>query len=151
MTPAALATLNEGLWEHIAGTRTSYGHSRETRRMTNTEWADIQALMDSEDTLIYSMVTACMGFGCGIRIGRMVPSTFPGVPNEVEWLAFITNGHLPTSVSQLREPDELGYKTNIHFGDGWRAFSPRTHSESNTHNLALYKQPSPKSKASYEY
>ena len=125
----------------------------EKRRLTDQEWRTAQTLMGSKDELIFQLVNACMGFGCGVYIGVMIQSTFPGVPDEVKWLAFITKDHLPLSVCELREKGERGadLKDRTYFEDGWRAFSPYSHSDKNAANLKRHKMEAPQSKGHYDY
>jgi hypothetical protein len=149
-----LKNLNDAIWGRTAPSKGfPKGMGVESRRLTDDEWNTVKMILAGQRDLIYDLTNACMGFGCGMYIGRMVPSTFPGVPHSVEWIAFITKNHLPLSVCELRSPTEHGAdcKDRTFFEDGWRAFSPYTHSEANTKNLKVYGLEAPKSKDHYEY
>ena len=158
MTDADLEFLKQLKEETWTRTQPSRGFEKgmavEKRRLTDEEWARVQAIFKDDPTVLYEMTNACMGFGCGMHIGIMEPSTFPGVPNSVKWVGLITQEHLPLSVCELRVEGERGYegyRDRTFFEDGWRAFFPYTHTPTNTQNLKDYGRPAPKSKGHYEY
>lgn len=136
------------LWETKHGERWS-GMTRvptqfrvETRRMTEDEWAQVQALI-LEHGIPCSMRNANMGFGCGMTLFTEVgPALYPGVPpEEPKPLLDITKSHLPLSPGEDR----------VLFAEGFRRFSVYTHSDENTACLADNGLPEPKPQGHYDY
>ena len=142
MTLEQIQALNESIWTTTAPSNGfPKGMTIEKRRLTLEEWADLQSWCATQSDLIYEMHNACMGFGCGMYVGQMRPSTFPGVPDDIQWIVFVTKEHLPLT----------GKKDRTSFEDGWVAFSPYTHSVQNAENLNAYGREAPKSKGFYDY
>lgn len=125
----------------------------EKRRLTDAEWEQLKGIMATRKDLIFELSNACMGFGCAISVGRMMYAPYPGLLNEIEWLLCVTKNHLPLSVCALRDPGEHGYNCNdrTFFKDGWRAFSPFTHTSENAKHLKDFKREAPRPEGHYDY
>jgi hypothetical protein len=94
-----------------------------------------------------------MGFGCGLAVYEVPPLVYPGADVKPEFLIDVTKEHLPLTVCDLREPGEHGanLKDRTLFSDGWRAFSPFSHSGANAKLLAEHGFEPPKDKGHYDY
>lgn len=139
-----LTNLCKELWRTTAPSRGfPNGMAVEARRLTEEEWVKVKDILD-RGIYIYQMSNACMGFGCGMSVGEMHSALYPGLPEEVTWHLFITNDHLPASETTRRNQVPS-------FKDGWRVFSPYTHSDSNRKSLEAYKLEPPQAESHYEY
>jgi hypothetical protein len=88
------------------------------------------------------------GFGVGLVVHEPERAPlYPGLEAEEkpEVLVVISQEHLPLSQSTFEPPDR------IMFDDGWRVFSPLTHSDENKALLQRCGLPKPEPKGHYEY
>lgn len=122
--------------------------------MTPEEWSALQDVLRSHQAeIICELHNACMGFGCGLAVYEEPPRLYPGADLKPEFLLDVTKDHLPLTVCDLREKDERGSdcRDRTFFKDGWRAFSPFSHNDTNAAQLKEYGFEAPKSEGHYDY
>lgn len=117
-----------------------------------------ERLTEAELTRLHEIVLRCslpvtmcntkFGFGVGIMVHEPEPPpTYPGA-EELETpcvMVMISQEHLPLSQSSFERQDR------ILFEDGWRVFSPLTHSDTNREIVRRCRLPAPLSKGHYMY
>lgn len=96
--------------------RLGVGHTRTLRKITEDEWARVQAAV-TELGLICAPHNACMGFNFGVAF--YAAPTYPGLPPE--FLLELTGEHF-----------------DLRFKDAWARLSPLTHNDANAARLALF-------------
>lgn len=144
---AWLRHLSKDLWREYDDRSCRWGGKRsdETRRLTDEE---LDRLLDvvARHHLPTTMHSACFGFGCGMKIWEPEPAPiYPGADVAPEPMLFITKDHLPLSQAHGAMRD----RTTL--DDGWRVFSPFTHSAANLGVLRRCGLPEPESRGHYEY
>jgi hypothetical protein len=144
---AWLRHLSKDLWREYEDRSCRWGGKRscETRRLTEAELARILDIIETH-RLPTTMRGACFGFGCGMLLWEPEPAPlYPGADVRPDPVLFITQDHLPLSeaLGSMRDRTTLD--------DGWRVFSPFTHSAENVDLLRRCGLPESESRSDCEY
>jgi hypothetical protein len=134
-----LAELQKSIWrdkQYYYGTRLIDG-AEEARRLTRDELKAVRK--EVRKGLKERRYVCQLRFGCAIDIYSLPEN--PGVPVSEGHVLSITKNHLPIPKGKDRTT----------FTDGWRAFSPLTHSEANTELLEFLGMDPPREKHFYDY
>lgn len=121
---------------------TSYRECR--RRLTPDELATLLSIVKK-----FNLPATMENIDWGLTIAMRVwspepPALYPGVELKPESILLLHTDALPLTEA-ARMPDRT------FFEDGWRVFSPLTHSDLNRDLLRRSNLPQPEDKATYEY
>ncbi len=94
-------------------------------RLTTHEWRSITLFIEQDPHVICTLATQ-FGFTLALVMTRHHHEVYPGARMDPETLIVIHQAHLPRP---LRGPDGAFIKGGGGFEDGWRYFSPLTHSD----------------------
>lgn len=137
--------LDKTLWRKLEADQFGHVHLTETRRLEESELQRILNIVATH-RLPVTMHSACFGFGVGIMIHEPEPpAKYPGVEEKPAAVLFISKDHLPLSEAKSSMRDRTT------FDDGWRVFSPLSHSDDNRSLLRRCGFPDPESRTAYSY
>lgn len=100
-------------------------HPVEGIRLTPKLWELIKTFV-SEDVTIIAGLGSMHGFSVYLILSRFVYSPYPGVDPKLKHLLSIHQDHLPRP---LRAPNGTFIRGSGKFEDGWRYFTPISHSD----------------------
>ncbi len=139
-----ITNLNKSIWHestgqyfaNMSGTHHSYTRREVARRVKETEWAQLQGVIESEK-LFCEMTNANMGFGFGMRVYKS--PEYPGLPPEP--LLYVTTEHFEDR--NKTRPD--GYDRE------WFRFKKLVYAPENVAALVFHGLGKPKDKTYYDY
>lgn len=131
-----LKSLSDQIWTRYPPSHNSYGHSSETRPLTEEEWARFCLIATSNNGCFTELGSGVFGFGFSVSLWLDPILPFPGVDIDSEHLISITGHHLPGEYDQDKS---------------WDEFHNIANTENNVDKLKEFKRRPIQSKDYYDY